>query len=715
MCAASHNWKCGRFPKEEKQLKDSQNRFDRKQWLLTCQSRKAPGTLRNLLDAFLVISSGFFSRKFYLRHNPDVRAGRTSSLYHFLRCGWYEGRDPGPKFNLWHYLEANPDVRQIYVNPLLHYLRQGREEGRTIQHVETAAQWLKRHYSLSESDRDAMRRHIEAMEFRPIVSICMPTYNTDPLILRQAIGSVRNQIYTKWELCICDDASTRTDTLAVLREAEMEDERIVVHYRQENGHISASSNDALSLATGEFVGLIDHDDVLAEHAVYMVADALNRQADANLIYSDEAVVQETGEVDRIHFKPDYNRELLLAQNYVCHFMVVRKGVIDRVGGFRQGFEGSQDHDLVLRIVKETGGQGIVHIPHVLYYWRMVEGSTAASSKNKEYAIAAGLRAADAHLKSLGIRAEVQIDTSGRHRRIRYELPMPPPRVSLVVVAGGDSVDTIVNGLVKTTEYADYEIVIAVPEGCSEQAARMAKEISTGPLVTVFPYQADSGYPTIVNAAVSACRGEVLGILDEGIEGIHGDWLQEMAGVLLQENVGVVGAKLLYPGSSRMKHCGYVLGVGGVVGHDHQGTKDGASGYYNRLNCARDVSAVSGACLLVRKSVFEEVGGLDAESPAGAYWDVDLCLKVQGTGHRVVWTPNAKLYCHECDNGDNAVTDAVCGQLKADALSLREKWREFLLDDPYYNPNLSLESIFYARAEQPRTRKPWDAYKGVSSS
>ncbi|MFC6634839.1 glycosyltransferase family 2 protein [Microbulbifer taiwanensis] len=519
----------------------------------------------------------------------------------------------------------------------------------------------------------------------------LPTYNTDVLLLRACIESVLAQTYPRWQLCIGDDASTDSRVRECLQEFRAQDERIQVVFREENGHITAASNSALALAKGEYIALLDHDDTLAPHALQRVAEAIAENPQAQLFYSDEDKIDEQGERFDPHFKPGWNPDLLLSQNYICHLTVLKAALVKQVGGFRLGVEGSQDHDLLLRCMPHLKAGNVVHIPEVLYHWRAISGSTAQQGCAKNYAATAGVRAVADYLESEGLQATAEPGTAPNSYRVRWVIPQHAPLVSLLVPTrdGIDILKPCVEAILSRTDYPNFELLILDNQTRCEATLRFLEEVSASDArVSVHRWDRPFNYSAINNFGAGLAKGEIIGLVNNDIEPINGDWLTEMVGQALRPEIGCVGAKLYYPNDT-IQHGGVILGIGGVAGHSHKYLSRNEYGYFSRLHLVQNLSAVTAACLLLRKSVFEEVGGLDEENLVVAFNDVDLCLKVREAGYRNLWTPYAELYHHESVSRGADNTMAKRKRAQREAEHMRSRWGAQLDTDPAYNPNLTL--------------------------
>jgi glycosyltransferase involved in cell wall biosynthesis len=535
-----------------------------------------------------------------------------------------------------------------------------------------------------------------------LVSILLPTYNTPETWLRRCLDSVLAQTWSNWELCVADDASTEPQVRAVLQEYAARDHRIRVVWRERNGHISATSNSALALARGEWVALLDHDDELHPAALAIMLEACSRHPEWQMAYSDEDKIDDEGRRYDPYFKPDWNYDLLLGQNCISHLGVYRRELLHAVGGFREGLEGSQDWDLALRCCERLAPGQVGHVPVVLYHWRAVEGSTARGISQKDYAHAAGRRALSEHLARLGERAEVlDIDGAPGMFRIHRLLPDALPRVSIVIPTRDQAalLRQCVESILQRSTYANYEIVLVDNQSSEPEALACLQELSTHPRVRVLEHDHPFNYSTINNEAVASCTGELVCLLNNDIEIITPGWLEELAGHALRPKVGAVGAMLYYPDDT-IQHAGVVTGVHGVAAHPYCGMPRGYPGLMSRARLTQSMSAVTAACLMIRRGVYLEVGGLD-ESLQVAFNDVDFCLRLRERGYTNVWTPFAEMYHHESASRGQEDTSEKKRRFAGEVASMRERWGASLEADPAYSPNFTLTGAPFTLSFPPR--------------
>lgn len=556
--------------------------------------------------------------------------------------------------------------------------------------------WLERHDSGTAADLERLRSELQRAGTLPRIAVLMPVFNTPEQLLREAIDSVLKQAYQDWQLCIADDGSSAAHILPLLRAYAAKDSRIRWTRLTENGHISRASNKALELVTADWVALLDHDDILRPNALAEVALEIARHPDSELIYSDEDKISEDGTRFDPYFKPDFSRELLRSQNYLNHLTVHRTGNVRAVGGWRPGFEGSQDYDLILRICERVGFKNVRHIPKVLYHWRAIRGSTASAQTEKDYAFDAGLRALREHVERTALPATVEGIPGLPYYRLRPAPLSREPLASLIVPTRNrcDLLKRAIGSIVDKTTYQNYEIIIVDNGSTDPETLDYLRSLRQFPQIRVLPFDFPFNYSAINNFACEHSRGEIIGLINNDVEVITPEWLSEMVFWANQSDIGCVGAKLYYPNDT-IQHAGVILGVGGVAGHSHKYFARTQVGYFGRLRVAQNLSAVTGACLIVRKQVYDDVGGLDAKNLAVAFNDVDFCLKVGAAGYLNVWTPFAELYHHESVSRGVEDDPIKVARFSREASFMIEKWD---LKDPFYSPNLTLAREDFSLAD-----------------
>lgn len=506
------------------------------------------------------------------------------------------------------------------------------------------SKWVKKYGTLSEADRESLKSAVEVLAYRPLISIVLPVYNVEERWLRLCIESVLNQIYSRWQLCIADDCSPSKHVQSVLDEYARSDQRIRIVYGQVNGHISAASNSALELAEGDFTVLLDHDDELTEDALYWIADELNNCPGADLIYSDEDKIDEQGRRSEPKFKPDWSRDLFYSLNLVTHLSCFRTDILRKIGGFREGFEGSQDYDLVLRFTEQIPDSRIRHIPRVLYHWRAIGGSVALSGDEKPYAHERARAALREHFERTNIDARVEPAFQNMHR-VRYALPDGLPRVSVFVLGGTDAS----SHLARSTEYEHCEF-ISVGVAASE-----------------------------LNFAAAGSVGEVLCFVRGDLMPENADWLRELVSHAIQPDIGAVGGKVLNKDRT-IEYAGMVLRSESGTVSAHHGYPCDAAGNLSRLQLTGNFSAVSVSCMAVSRDKFDGANGFDGENLEKSLFDADLCLKLMAAGLRNVFTPYVSMISTDKNSWTQTTSSAELQRFK-------EKWGALIMRDPFYNPNL----------------------------
>ena len=564
-------------------------------------------------------------------------------------------------------------------------------------------EWIERIEQPSIPSQYEQQQRIQEWVSKPLFSIVTPTYNTPLPVLRACLDSVLAQSYPHWELCIADDASTNPAIVDLLTHYASQDSRIRFVTREKNGHIVKASNTALELASGDFIALLDHDDTLPSHALWTVAKALQAHPNAQIIYSDEDKLDLNGHRCEPFFKPDWSIDLLRSQNYISHLGVYRHELVKQVGGFREGFDGSQDYDLLLRCTARlSGAADILHIPQILYHWRMSSQSASVSADNKSYATESAQRALQEHANSMQTGAKVSVIANGLYRH-HWPIPASEPLVSLLIPTRDklELIKSCVHSILDKTTYRHYEILILDNGSVNPETLNFFETIQAeSSRVKVLRWDHPFNYSAINNFGSRQAKGELLGLINNDIEVISPNWLSEMVSHAIRPDVGCVGAKLFYADDS-IQHAGVILGIGGVAGHSHKYFEHHRGGYFSQLRIVRNVSAVTGAVLLLRKSVFENVGGLDGGELKVSFNDVDLCLKVRNMGLINVWTPFAELYHHESKSRGQDITPQQQKRAEHEVTVMVQRWGMHLYNDPYYNPNLTLTHEDYSLSVEPR--------------
>ncbi len=548
--------------------------------------------------------------------------------------------------------------------------------------------------SLVEQYCSNFSNRISKLEERPLISILLPVYDPEPKWLETAIESVIEQIYPDWELCIADDCSSDPRIRQLIENYSEKYDKIRADFREQNGHISEASNSALAMATGEFVALLDHDDFLPKHALARVIDCINDHPKTDIIYTDEDKIDESGNRSQPHFKSDWNPDLLIGQNYISHLGIYRRSALQEIGGFRVGFEGAQDWDLVLRLSTRIPPDRIRHIPEVLYHWRSISGSTARDIDEKSYAHKAARKALEDYFKNRNIDASLEAVDRFYWRPVYKH---SSPRVAIIVPTRDrvDLLKTCIESIQSKTSYPHFRIVVADNESTDRETLRFLESVKRSGVETI-RIPGDFNFSRINNSAISAVNEEIICLLNNDTRVINESWLDELVMHAVRPSIGPVGAKLLFP-HDHVQHAGIVLGIGGIGSEAFKYIHKSDDGYIHRAFLIGNYSAVTGACMAMRKSVWREVGGFDEQNTPNSYSDVDFCLRCSENGYRSVFTPFAQLVHEQSasrgpDNSpafDTAVSN------------MKQRWGDKIARDPYYNPNLSLEREDFTLSFPPR--------------
>lgn len=556
--------------------------------------------------------------------------------------------------------------------------------------------WQMKH-ALQAEDLTRIAKECIQFSYAPTVSIVMPVYNVDSKWLRLCIESVRAQYYPKWELCICDDGSTKSETKEALRSYVGSDPRIKITFAEKNSGIAGATNNAFELATGEFMGLLDNDDELAPEALYEVVKLLQDHPKADMIYSDEDKLEEDGARSEPFFKPDWSPEYFLSCMFTSHFSVYRRSLVDQVGRFRSAYDKSQDYDLALRIIEKT--KSIFHIPKILYHWRKIATSTASSTQAKNMTDGPAQRALEDYVKRNNLQAAVLVDPVTSYHRVKYKI-QAEPLVSILIPTNGKIAKTesgelnllknCLQSVWNKTTYPNYEVILAHNGNLTPETFTWVQEQANTRRLTIlqYTYQEPFNFAHKMNFLAKQAKGEHLLILNDDIEVISPDWMTAMLEFSQLPEVGVVGAKLYYP-DGRIQHAGVVMGIGGGASHIFTGKPKDYLGYFASIKVIKNFSVVTGACAMTKRKLYEEIGGFDEKFRID-YNDVDYCLRLRAKGLRVVYTPYAELFHHESTSlGSRA---GKVGQAEEELL--RSRWKDVIANDPYYSPHLTLQDTNY---------------------
>ncbi len=546
-------------------------------------------------------------------------------------------------------------------------------------------QWYQQCEKLDQSIINKIRKKCQLLTKKPLISIVMPSYNTDSSILKQAIQSVLQQIYGNWQLCIVDDGSTSPKTIALLKKYQAKDKRIKIHFSSTNQGVCIATNKAIDMAEGDYIAFMDHDDLITEDALYLVAKYINNNSHAKLFFSDEDNMMMQGQLIAPVLKPGFNPFLVESCNYICHFSIYQSDFLHDLHGVREQFDGAQDYDLVLRAIEKLTEAEIVHIPYIIYHWRVVTSSLG----HQLIAGESGRKALQEHFNRISVNAKVYA-TLNRHilYRVRYELPTTLPLISILIPTR-DKLDLIrrcIASILEKTSYSNYEIIIIDNGSVEPEVKEYLQLINNYHNIQVVNLDIPFNHSILTNNAAKHARGEFLCLLNNDTEVISENWLNEMLGVAMRKNVAAVGAKLLYPNDT-IQHAGVLLGLNHLAGHVNVGVKDSEPGYLFSLWVTMNYKAVTAACLFIKRSIFDEVGGFD-EQLDSHFNDVDFCLRLIKAGYQHVFTPYAKLYHHESATRGIPQTPKEYEAFAKSATFIKNRHGELVKQDPYFHKKWS---------------------------
>ena len=560
-----------------------------------------------------------------------------------------------------------------------------RFEEREVEYQE----WYEKH---KPSEEELARQRKKKWKDPVVISVLVPAYRTPEIFLKQMMESVLLQTYPYLELCIADGSGTDDSVEKVVKEYQKKDPRVRYRRLEKNEGIAGNTNAAIEMASGEYLALFDHDDLLSPNALFEVASAIEKE-NADVIYTDEdKVTSDLKEHFQPHFKPDFNPDLLCANNYICHLFVVKRSLALELGGQDPAYDGAQDYDFIFRCTENA--EKIVHVAKILYHWRVHQASTADNPSSKLYAFDAGKRAIEAHLARIGAKAEVSHTKDLGFYRVKYQV-QGNPMVS-IVIPNKDEKETLkkcLESIWQKTSYSNYEIILVENNSTTQEIRDYYKELDDKERVRIVYWEKEFNYSAINNFGISHAKGEYILCLNNDITVISPDWLEELLANCQRPEVGIVGARLYYPDNT-IQHAGIVLGMGGCAGSLFVGLARSRGGYLHKAALQQDLSAVTAACFMVKKEVFEKVGGFE-EKLAVAFNDVDFCLKVRHAGYLVVYDPYAELYHHESKTRGYENTEAKKRRFQEEIEYMRCHWMPDILRDPYYNENLSLKASDYS--------------------
>ena len=579
----------------------------------------------------------------------------------------------------------------------------------TNESTETGSytEWIDRYDHLRDSDVSAIKQHMAGFPYRPLISIVMPFF-APSRFLDRTIESVIGQLYPGWELFIACDEERVPQLRQQIDPYRRQDSRIKVVFIKGAGEFSSLYNGALEAANGEFFALMEPDDELPVHALYMMAYELNGYREADIIYSDEDRIDAAGDRHEPQFKPDWNPDLFYSRNYLSHLSLLRTSLLKDVDGFRPASGATPDYDLLLRCQGKIQPERIRHISHILYHRRNLSRLATVTGKDQdESTLEAGRRALNDYFKEAEPASNVEDGLLAGTYRCRHPLPATAPLVSLIVPTRDccKILRRCIESIFEKTTYPNYGLIIVDNGSRERETLSYLQELDERDSVNVLRYGGPFNYSAINNFAVRQARGAIVGLINNDVEVITPDWLHEMVSHAMRPDIGAVGAKLYYP-DDRVQHGGVILGLRGMACHSHRYFPRNHPGYFNRLMVVQNYSAVTAACLVVRKEIYQSLGGLDEDNLPVAFNDVDFCLRVREAGYRNLWTPYAELYHHESISRGDEDTPEKQARFEREIAYFHRRWGHRLYLDPCYNPNLTLERTDFSLAWPPRITKPW---------
>ena len=649
--------------------------------------------------------NSLFDTSYYLEQNPDVVESGMNPLLHYLNTGIRERRDPNPFFDTSYYLEQNPDAVESGMNPLEHYMKIGFKDGINPNPFFNTSYYLDRNRDVMKSKMNPLIHYIrvgakEGKNISPLdttkISIITPIYNVDEIFLKKCIHSVLYQIYDNWELCLIDDGSTKAHIKPILEKYAKDDPRIKVKFLKENQGVSAALNEGASLATGEYLTFMDHDDEMGNNALYEVFDVIHKHC-PDVIYSDESIIGGEGRTLGKHFKSDYSPDLLLSHNYITHLLIVKKSLFHEIGGFSSEYDSAQDYDLVLRLVERTNN--IYHIPKILYYWRNISTSISSGFEKKYNPENAGKNALQAALKRREIDANILAGYCKYYYRVKRVL-IDHPLVSIIISFKDEPkyLRKCIEGILYETDYQNIEIICIDNNSKKPETYDLINFLKEkDKRIGFYQHKEPFNFSKINNYGFEFAKGEHVLFMNNDIEVINSDWIECMLEHSQRKDVGVVGPLLYYPDDT-VQHAGVIIGLGGVAAHSHRNSSRDSAGHFGRLKAVQNLSAVTGACMMTKKELFKELGGFD-EYLTHAFNDIDYCLKVREKGYLIVFTPYAELYHHESVSRGYENNPEKRARLEKEKKYFRSRWKAVIdKGDPYYNPNLTLDKEDFSPRE-----------------
>jgi GT2 family glycosyltransferase len=662
---------------------------------------------KNLKEFILIRNSGLFNEDHYIQTYPEVKNQIINPIMDYIKTGWQEGKNPSPDFDTAYYLRKNPDVRQAGINPLVHFIRKGRAEGRLPRQADHRIYprypiWVEKFDSLNDKDRRQIQNRIKLLTPQPKFSIFYIVNNFPEEFLFRSIKSLQNQLYENWELLLLIEPKPEIHIQNQIWKL-CQDKRITARiFEDEN---SLTINQSLMDRSGDYLGWMTPNAVLAPQSFYLFAEAIHSEPNSVLLYSDEDRLKADGSRYDPYFKPDWNPELFLYQDYLRHFALYRREAVEKSGGFSSGPFHAALKDLAMRIIETAQPENIVHIPFPLCHTQWDEASKRIEQQD-EFNDLEKIKILEAHFDRLRIPATIMRNTSGGCR-ISYPLPEPEPLVSIIIPTRDNfqMLARCLRSLYQHTIYNNYEILVIDNQSSQPETMAFFESLNSDEKSHVIAYPHPFNYSAINNFAVDNAHGDVILFLNDDTEVITDAWLKELVSLTIRPEIGAVGPMLYFPDDT-IQHAGVILGLNGVAGHIYHNEPRGYQGQRHRAQLPQNFTAITAACLAIERQKFKFVKGLDEINLQIALNDIDLCIRLHQKGFRNLWTPDVELYHYESASRGVPNTTKEKEQLHREIKYFVETHGHLLNNDPSYNPNLSLNNNDFQLAFPPRIEKPW---------
>ncbi len=665
--------------------------------------------LKFIYEIITIKTSKMFDANFYLSQYSDDISQKIDPLIHFLKDGWKRGKNPSSEFDTNYYLERNPDVKNSGLNPLIHYIRAGKKEGRApkfsiSKNYPNYYEWIKRFDIVTKNDLKRIKSEINKFQIHPKITFFIISEEIQIEWFSRLIDSMKNQLYDHWEAIIFSNPHDKRIISNITSKIDQQNKIQLFAFSPEVSK-SEQLNKAIDKCSGKFVCFISQDVILRPHTLSMIVKEINNDPDLHIIYTDEDQIDQSCNRTNPYFKPDWNPDLFISQDYLHNTSFFHTDTVKEIGGFRGDFNDSKYWDLTLRLSLILSEKQIKHIPFVLF--QKIERKNGT---NKTFSI--GDRKEYRHMLQSNFKhsnfVDVQFQSNEEnHPKIIFNIPDPNPLVSIIIPTRNSHhlLQKCIDSVLNKTIYQNFEIIIINNNSDDQQSIHYLSTLEKNDKFMVLTYPYQFNYSAINNLGAKHANGEVLILLNDDTEIISESWINELVSHALRPTIGAVGAMLYYP-NDNIQHAGIILNNKNIAAHVYVNEPRGYKGQRTRASLIQNYSAVTGACLAIEKKKFVEIGGFDEKHLPIAYNDIDLCLKLMKAGYRNLWTPHAELYHQESATRDDDTSPTNKIRLDDEARFMREKWRDFLTNDPAYNPNLSINYPMFSLAYPPRVIRPW---------